>query len=48
MKREAKAALAKTKNEAYKDWYDKMGIEEGKRMIYKLAKQRARSTRDMK
>ena len=47
MKREAKAAVAKAKNEAYKEWYDKMGTEEGERMIYKVAKQRARSRRDI-
>ena len=40
-KREAKAAVAKAKNEAYKEWYDKMGTEEGERMIYMVAKQRA-------
>ena len=34
-KREAKAAVGKAKNEAYKEWYDEMGIEEGERMIYK-------------
>ena len=47
MKREAKAAVAKAKNEAYKRWYDKMGTEEGERMIYKVGKQRARSRRDI-
>ena len=46
MKREAKAAVAKAKNEAYKEWYDKMGTEEVERMIYKVAKQRAISRRD--
>ena len=46
-KREAKAAVAKAKNEAYKEWYDKMRTEEGERMIYKVAKQRARSRRDI-
>ena len=46
-KREAKAAVAKAKNEAYKEWYDKMGTEEGERVIYKVAKQRARSRRDI-
>ena len=46
-KREAKAAVAKAKNEAYKEWYDKMGTEEGERMIYKVATQRARSRRDI-
>ena len=47
MKREAKVAVAKAKNEAYKEWYDKMGTEEGERLIYKVAKQRARSRRDI-
>ena len=37
-RREAKAAVAKAKHEAYKEWYDKMGPEEGERMIYKVAK----------
>ena len=46
-KREAKAAVAKAKNEAYKEWYDKMGTEEGERLIYKVTKQRARSRRDI-
>ena len=46
-KREAKAAVAKAKNEAYKEWHDKMGTEEGERMIYKEAKQMARSRRDI-
>ena len=46
-KRKAKAAVAKAENEAYKEWYDKMGTEEGEQMIYKMAKQRARSRRDI-
>ena len=46
MKREAKAAVAIAKNEAYKELNDKMGKEEGERRIYKVAKQRARSRRD--
>ena len=33
MKSEAKAEAAKAKNEAYKEWYDKMGTEEGEQMI---------------
>ena len=45
MKRQAKAAVAKAKTKAYKEWYDKMGTEEGERLIYKVAKQRARSRR---
>ena len=47
MKREAKAAVAKAKNEAYKERYDKMGTDEGERMIYRVANQRARSRRDI-
>ena len=47
MKRDAKAAVAKTKNEAYKEWYDKTKTSEGERMICKVAKQRARSRRDI-
>ena len=39
--------MAKAKNEAYKEWYDKMGTEEGERLIYKVAQQRARSRRDI-
>ena len=46
-KREAKTAVAKAKNEAYNNWYDKMGTEEGQWMIYKVAKQRARPRRDL-
>ena len=29
MKRGAKAAVAKAKNEAYREWHDNMGTEEG-------------------
>ena len=47
IKRDAKAAVAKAKYEAYKEWCDKMGTEEGGRIIYKVAKQRARSRRDI-
>ena len=47
MKREAKSTVAKVKNEAYKEWYDKMGTEEGERMICKVAKQMARPRRDV-
>ena len=38
IKRDAKAAVAKVKYEAYKEWYDKMGTEEDVRIIYKVAK----------
>ena len=37
MKRGAKAAVAKAITEADKEWHDKMGTEEGERMIYKVA-----------
>ena len=47
MKREVKAAVAKVKNEAYKQWYEKVGTEEVERMIYKVEKQSARSRRDI-
>ena len=47
IKRKAKAPVAKAKNEAYKGWYDKMETDEGERMIYKVAKQRAISRRDI-
>ena len=36
-KREAKVAVAKAKNEACIEWYDKIGTEEGERTIYKVA-----------
>ena len=39
-KSEAKAALAKAKNEAYEEFNDKMGTEEGERMIYKWQNKR--------
>ena len=39
--------MVKANNEAYKEWYDKMGTEEGEQLIYKVAKQRARSRRDI-
>ena len=47
MKRKAKAAVANAKNEACKEWYNKKGTEEGELMINKVARQRARSRRDI-
>ena len=47
MRRKAKATVALAKHEACKEWYDKMGTEEGERMIYKEATQRARPKRDI-
>ena len=40
VERKANPAEAKAKNEKHKEWYDKMGTEEGEWMIYKVAKQR--------
>ena len=47
MKRKEKAEVAKAKPEAYKQWYDKTGTDEGEWIIYKVAKQRTRSRRDI-
>ena len=47
MRRKAKVTVTQAKHEACKEWYDKMGTAEGDRMIYKVAKQRARSRRDI-
>ena len=37
----------KLNNDAYQEWYHKIGTEGSKRMIYKVAKQRAISRRDI-
>ncbi|XP_047495893.1 uncharacterized protein LOC125043700 [Penaeus chinensis] len=46
-KREAKRAVAKDKEEAWREWYEKMETKEGERIIYKVAKQRAQSRQDV-
>ncbi|XP_047487258.1 uncharacterized protein LOC125038065 [Penaeus chinensis] len=46
-KREPKIALAKAKEEAWREWYEKMETKEEERIIYKVAKQRAQSRQDV-
>lgn len=46
-KRETKKVVAKAKEEAWADWYDNMETEEGEKMIYKVARQRAQSRQDI-
>ena len=46
-KNEAKRAVAKAKEEAWTDWYTNMETEEGEKVIYKVAKQRAQTRLDI-
>ena len=46
-KKEAKRAVAKAKDEGYKEWYDNLGTKEGEKMIYRIARQRAEAKRDI-
>ncbi|XP_063595366.1 uncharacterized protein LOC134772326 [Penaeus indicus] len=46
-KRKAKRAVAKAKEEAWREWYEKMETNEGERIIYKVAKQRVQSRQDV-
>ncbi|XP_047476373.1 uncharacterized protein LOC125030384 [Penaeus chinensis] len=39
--------MTKVKEEAWREWYEKMETKEGERMIYKVAKQRAQSRQDV-
>ena len=43
----AKREVAKAKESAYKNLYDKLDSIEGQKMIYKLSKTRERRTRDL-
>ena len=43
----AKREVAKAKESAYKDLYDKLDSIEGQKIIYKLSKTRERRTRDL-
>ena len=43
----AKREVAKAKDSAYKDLYDKLDSIDGQKMIYKLYKTRERRTRDL-
>ena len=45
--KEAKKVIRDAKFKAYDDFYDKLGINNGEKDIYKLAKLRERKTRDL-
>ena len=47
-KKEAKRAVAKAKEEGYKEWYENLDSREGEKTIYMIAKQRAEAKRDIK
>ncbi|GFS10824.1 endonuclease-reverse transcriptase HmRTE-e01 [Elysia marginata] len=47
-KKEAKRAVAKAKEEGYKEWYENLDTREGEKTIYRIAKQRAEAKRDIK
>lgn len=42
-----KIAVAKAKDKAYKEWYDKLGTKEGENMIYRVTKQRHQKKKDI-
>ena len=46
MRKEAKKVIRDAKFKAYDDLYDKLGIKDGEKDAYKLAKLRERKTRD--
>ena len=46
-KREAKRKVAEAKAKRYEDMYERLGTKEGEKEVYKLARQRERSTRDV-
>ena len=46
--KEAKRAVAKAKEEGYKEWYENLDSREGEKTIYMIAKQRAEAKRDIK
>ena len=47
LKKEAKKAVARAKATAWKEWYDKLEMKEGKDQIYRIAKSRARQKKDI-
>ena len=47
-KKEAQRAVAKAKEEDYKEWYKNLDTWEGEKTIYRIAKQRAEAKRDIK
>lgn len=46
-KRDAKRTVAKARDEAFREWYEKMNTKEGEKMIYRVAKQRAKTRKDV-
>ena len=46
-KRKAKKEVAVAKREAYKELYEKLNTREGEKMVYKIAKQRERASKDI-
>ena len=46
-KKRAKEAVAIAKEEACKEWYEKLDTKEGEQLIYKITKQRATQRRDI-
>ena len=47
LKKEAKKAVARAKETAWKEWYDKLEMKEGEDQIYRIAKSRARQKKDI-
>lgn len=43
----AKQAVAKAKEECYKEWYENLGTKEGEETIYRIAKQRTKARADI-
>ena len=46
-KKEAKRAVTKAKEAAWKEWYKNLETKEGEETIYKIAKARARKKKDI-
>ena len=46
-KKQAKRAVAKAKNNTYRDWYEKLDTPEGEKIIYKVAKARNEKKKDV-
>ena len=47
LKKEAKKAVARAKEKAWKKWYDKLETKEGEDQIYRIAKNRAKQKKDI-
>ena len=46
-KKEAKQAIAKAKEKAWEEWYNKLEMYEGEKNIYKIVRHRARQKKDI-